>query len=286
MRNTLRQPFLEEGMKNIFVHRIREMDIFKDLGVSDKPIEYQEEYARMMSWVRSPERVVKNKSGIVTVKQVRLVQFVHIWYSVFHVQRRDLSECTFFEADFCFLNVDDIEYLYHLFRNMIIRKDNILAALDAVKRFMRIQVNYTYCYDFQLGIETNQRKVNMKKLDLSLENIDDYNLFTVLDKLKLGVVYKTSENKKRFSRISEIAKFSDGTLKVINMQLERKLKENKEKLKHGEKGMGKLLKIRTERIVDAIYDRFNFRRGIRNFESLLGIRQGRLSRWEWPNIQT
>ncbi|KAI3771103.1 hypothetical protein L6452_02259 [Arctium lappa] len=118
-------------------------------GVSYHPKEYQEEYARMMSWVRRLEKYVKNKSGIVIVKKVRLVKFQRIWYPVFHVQTRDLTECELSETEFAFLNVDDIEYLYPIFRNMTVRPENIIFALEAVKSFMRRQVNYTYCYDVE-----------------------------------------------------------------------------------------------------------------------------------------
>ncbi|KAI3735649.1 hypothetical protein L6452_15157 [Arctium lappa] len=255
------------------------MDIYKVQGVSHLPMEYQEEYVRLISWERKTEKYVKNKSGIVTVKQVRLRRFQKIWYPVFKVQRRDLTECEFSEADFQYLNVDDIEYLYHLFRNMTIGPENIISALEVVKRFMRRHVNYTYFNDFQHGIETNQKRVNMTKPNQELENIDSYDFFMIIEKPELGLIYKNGENKKRFLRISEIAKFLDGTIKVIKLQLNQRFKENEKKVKQGEKGFGKFDRLAFITVLDALEDIIHFRRGIRIFKSLLGIRQGSYSRW-------
>ncbi|KAI3692790.1 hypothetical protein L6452_32613 [Arctium lappa] len=242
MRNVLRASFLEEEMQKVFVHKLRMMDIYKVFGVINQPREYRIEYARYMSYRRKTEKYVKNKYGIVTVKEVRLRKFQRIW-------------------------------------NMTIRPGNIIFALEAVKRFMRRQINYTYCYDFQLGIETNQKKVNMIKPNLDLVDIDRYDLFTILEVPELGVVYKNGENKKRFFRVPEIAKFSNGILKVIRLQLNQRYKENEEKLKRGEKSMSKFYRLALVRVLDALEDKIHFRRGIRNFESLLGIRQGRFTRW-------
>ncbi|KAI3735695.1 hypothetical protein L6452_15203 [Arctium lappa] len=240
MGNALRVPFLEEEKNKIFVHRLRKLDIHKVLGVSHLPQEIQEEYARC-------------KEGILLTVNLQKLNFQH-------------------------LNVDDIEY-YHLFRNMTIRPQNIVFALEAVKRFMRRHVNYTYCYDFQLVIETNQKRVNMTKPNLELEDLENYDLFTVIDQPELGVVYRNGENKKRFLRISEIAKFLDGTLKVVRLQLNHRLKENEKKVQTGEKGLGKFDRLALIRVLDALDDQLHFRRGIRIFESLLGIRQGSYSRW-------
>ncbi|KAI3770835.1 hypothetical protein L6452_01980 [Arctium lappa] len=177
------------------------------------------------------EHAVKNKSGIVTIKEVRLKKFFKIWYGDFHVQRRDMSERIFTEADFQFLNVDDLKHMYHLFRTMAIRKENIIFTLEAIKRFMRRHIFYTYFYDFQLGIETNQKKVNMLKPNLTLSNIDNYDMFTVLEEPELG---------------------------------------------QGGEHLPRRVKLVMLRILEAIDDRIDFRRGIMRFESLLGIRDNRV----------
>ncbi|KAI3692870.1 hypothetical protein L6452_32695 [Arctium lappa] len=183
------------------------------------------------------------------------------------VHRRDLSECRFTEADFCFLSVDDLEYLYHHFKNMVIRRENIIFALESIKRFMRRHILYTCCYDFQLGIETNQKKVNMIKPNLTLSDIDNYDLFIVLEEPELGVVYKNSENEKKFFRVSEISKFSDGTLKVIRLQLDSRYKESERRRQLGEEHLPRRVKLVMLRILEVVDDRIEFRRGIRRFES-------------------
>ncbi|KAI3685744.1 hypothetical protein L6452_35002 [Arctium lappa] len=173
------------GDEKIFVHRIRRIDIYKVLGVSHLPMEYQEEYARLISWERKAKKYVKNKSGIVTLKQVRLRRFQKILYPVFKVQRRDLTESE---------------------------------------------------------LKQNQKRVNMTKPNLELEDIEIYDLFPTIEKPELGVIYKYGENKNRFLKISEIAKFLDGTM-VIKLLLNQRFKENEKKLKQGKKGHGKFNRL-------------------------------------------
>ncbi|KAI3685667.1 hypothetical protein L6452_34922 [Arctium lappa] len=142
----------------------------------------------MMNYLRKAQKEVKYMSKIVTVKEVRLKKFIRLWYSVSTVQRRNMLAYTFTKADFPNLNFDDLEHMYHLFREITIRKENITFSIESIKRFIRRHIYYTYWYDFQLGLETNQKSVNMLKLDMTIPDLEDYPLFTVLENPEFGVV--------------------------------------------------------------------------------------------------
>ncbi|KAI3677911.1 hypothetical protein L6452_37185 [Arctium lappa] len=125
---------------------------------------------------------------------------------MFVVQRQDTHLYTFSKASFHHLQIDDFEYMYNMFRDMMISKDNITYALEAIKRFLRRHINFSYCYDFQLGIETNQRKINLIKPNLKLPDLENYPLFTILQDPEFGIVYKNGQNVKWFLIFSEVAK--------------------------------------------------------------------------------
>ncbi|KAI3677964.1 hypothetical protein L6452_37238 [Arctium lappa] len=112
---------------------------------------------------------------------------------------------TFSEADFHYLSVDDLKYMYHELRNMVIRKENITFALETIKRFVRRHIYYTYCYDFQLQLRSRHAESERQR-------------FAAGDRLPRRDI------------------------------------------------------IVMERALDVLDDRIEFRKGIRRFESLLGIK--------------
>ena len=111
--------------------------------------------------------------------------------------------------------MDDFEVIYHEIRRRTIRPHDVIIALNAIDRFMRRQIKYSYVTDFQLGCESNQKKVNLIKPNQQLPDIENFPLFLILEEPEFGIVYQNAKKKKCFMRFDEIQKFSDGTIKMI-----------------------------------------------------------------------
>jgi len=134
---------------------------------------------------------------------------------------------------------------------------------------MRRQVKYSYISDFQIGCESNQRKINLLKPNQHLPEIENFPVFIILEEPEFGIVYQNANQEKCFLRFEEVQKYSDGTLKMIRMRLNNKLevdKKAKEKIEQIEKDL--ILKA-----LQLIQDRLDFRNTIRRFETYFGIRK-------------
>ncbi|KAI3729432.1 hypothetical protein L6452_18090 [Arctium lappa] len=240
IRKSIRVPFLEESIK-IFVKELIKIDPCKLYGVIDKPLDYQRNY---MKFVENFSRTkgYANRPGILQIKEVRIKNYIVVWYQEFDVQRRDLQESTFSEADFENLNIADLEFIYHEFRRRTVRPRAVVFALEAVKR--------------------------------------DLEFLTPVVTPELGVIYVNTEtHKEQFMRASEVEKFSDGTLKMVLRELEEKHKHSEmRRLEMGEH-MPKSDRIAMERMIRAIRDRIEFREGISRFESFLDMRIKSFRRW-------
>ena len=98
---------------------------------------------------------------------------------------------------------------------------------------MRRQVKYSYISNFQIGCESNQRKINLLKPNQHLSKIKNFAVFIILEEPEFGIVYQNANKEKCFMGFEEVQKYSDGTLKLIRMRLNNKLevdKKEKEKM--------------------------------------------------------
>ncbi|KAI3729534.1 hypothetical protein L6452_18195 [Arctium lappa] len=187
---------------------------------------------------------------------------------------------TFNEADFANIHLWDIEFMYHDFRDRTIRHPEIVFALDTIKRFIRRHIYHTYRYDFQLGIETNQKRINLLKTDMTHPLLEDIPLYTVVRELELGVVYENEHKKKqRIMRAAEIPKYSDGTLEDVRKTLQSKYEESEKKRLAENDHMPRLERIFIEVVISAIKNKVRFRQAIRRFEGYLGIRRTCMKKW-------
>ncbi|GKC36572.1 hypothetical protein Tco_1048956, partial [Tanacetum coccineum] len=72
-------------------------------------------------------------------------------------------------------------------------------------------------YDFQLGIESYQMKVNLIAPTLKFPGIEEHAPYTIVDEPQMGLIYLNSKDEKRVMYLEEIIKFCDATLeKVLN----------------------------------------------------------------------
>ncbi|KAI3758568.1 hypothetical protein L6452_06135 [Arctium lappa] len=124
-----------------------------------------------------------------------------------------------------------------------------------------------------MAAESFQPVVNLLRPNCSLPDIDSYSLFTIFQDPH-GVVYRNASGQKCFLRFEEISHYSDGTLKVIRLQLDQKLKDV----------VRRFMETRTSRIqitndeiqllrnaLDKINERLNFRSTLRRLEVLIGL---------------
>ncbi|KAI3770544.1 hypothetical protein L6452_01680 [Arctium lappa] len=240
MASRLRTAFLEDTQRNIFVSRRRPINIYAILGVEKEEEAYQYEYLMLIKCQRSRNDSVSSPHLIVRVISVTINKLVNIWYPEFVVERRDCNRYTFSEADFSDLSMDDIEFLFDHFRNLYHRTQDISQDLFAIK---------------------------------SLPDLDSYLLFTVVQD-PYGVVYKNGSNQKCFLRFEEIAHYSDGTLKMIKLQLEQRLKEAQRRFleTRSKSFLVDNEEIRLlKRTLNTIHERLNLRSTLRRLEVLVGL---------------
>ncbi|GJY02256.1 hypothetical protein Tco_0360408 [Tanacetum coccineum] len=105
------------------------------------------------------------------------------------VMRENNKPDSFSEADFKYLNKNDIEDLYYLCRN---RKVNYRETklMNSLITFIRSRVIWERVHDFQLGIESYQIKINLTAPTLTFPEIVkfcDATLENVLKEVKLKI---------------------------------------------------------------------------------------------------
>ncbi|GJY93452.1 hypothetical protein Tco_0509234 [Tanacetum coccineum] len=123
---------------------------------------------------------------------------------------------SFFEADFKYLNKNDIEDLYYLCRSKEIDNRKI-KLMNSLVTFIRSCVIWERVHDFQLGIESYQMKVNLIAPTLTFFGIEEHAPYSIVDEPQTGLIYLNSQDEKRVMYLVEIVKFCDTTLeKVLN----------------------------------------------------------------------
>ncbi|GJS46059.1 hypothetical protein Tco_0596180 [Tanacetum coccineum] len=158
------------------------------------------------------------------IKEVRRYHF-----EALNVRRSDDKEYEFSYADLPRLSVNDVEDMYllqvqdklhHLPLEFV--KDFNISLLMVIRR----TVIKNRVEDIQLGLESYQRTLNLTKPIMFFKGIDQRIPFTMAATHK-GVAYLNQYNIKSLMKLSEVKKFSDGTLSSKEM-----LKKIDEILKH------------------------------------------------------
>ncbi|GKC96519.1 hypothetical protein Tco_1161961, partial [Tanacetum coccineum] len=96
------------------------------------------------------------------------------------------------EADFKYLNKNDIEDIYYLFLNKKVKlRENKL--LNSLMTFIRSRVIWERVHDFQLGIESYQITINLTAQTLIFHGIDALDPYFIVDKPTTGLIYLNSK---------------------------------------------------------------------------------------------
>nr|GEW13255.1 hypothetical protein [Tanacetum cinerariifolium] len=102
----------------------------------------------------------------------------------------------------------------HKFITEIIVPDYAETGLS-LSIFIKSLVIWERVYDFQLGIESYQQKVNLTAPTISFPRIEEFEMFSIIYEHVHGIIYKNSKKEKRMMRHSEIHKFCDATLNRV-----------------------------------------------------------------------
>ncbi|GKD35674.1 hypothetical protein Tco_1251183 [Tanacetum coccineum] len=142
------------------------------------------------------------------------------------VMRANDKPNSFSEADFKYLNKNDIEDLYYLCRSKEIDNQKV-KLMNSLIMFIRSCVIWERVHDFQLGIESYQMKVNLTAPTLTFPGIEEHAPYTIVDKPQMGLIYLNSKDEKRVMYLEEIVKFCDATLEKVLNEVKLRMFESK-----------------------------------------------------------
>ncbi|GJV50036.1 hypothetical protein Tco_1440248 [Tanacetum coccineum] len=140
--------------------------------------------------------------------------------------RENNKPSSFSEADFKYLNKNDIEDMYYLCLNKKVNYHE-KKLLNSLLTFIRSCVIWKRVLDFQLGIESYQFKINLTAPTLIFPSIEECNPFSIVDKPTTSLIYLNSKNEKRFMDLEELLKFCDATRKKVQKEVKMKIFKTK-----------------------------------------------------------
>nr|GEW10823.1 ribonuclease H [Tanacetum cinerariifolium] len=86
-------------------------------------------------------------------------------------------------------------------------------------------IRWERVYDFQLGIESYQIKINLTSPTLIFPGIKECDPFSIVDKPTTSLIYLNIENEKRVIYLGELSKFCDATLEKVLKEVKLKIFE-------------------------------------------------------------
>ncbi|GJW27844.1 retrovirus-related pol polyprotein from transposon TNT 1-94 [Tanacetum coccineum] len=165
----------------------------------------------------------------------------HWWFNhqKFYIDRHTAeSSRKVVRTHMCILSVVRIKaysrYGYNYLKEITLRKADHQEYTIAEKDFKNLYPSNfedLNCFlkrveDFQLGIESYQKQLNLTKPGWDATGFEFKHDYTIIDSPH-AVVFPVSNNKRKIMRFNEIYKFSDGTLTNIMEALDYKVKEYK-----------------------------------------------------------
>ncbi|GJS63520.1 hypothetical protein Tco_0678084 [Tanacetum coccineum] len=142
------------------------------------------------------------------------------------VRRDDDILYKFKEGDIYRLRIQDIEDMLLLIVQGKLTNLNVeerLAFNVSLRMFTRSVVIQRRLEDLQLGVERDQKKLNLTKPDTYRSNLRRRDAYTPYSDPRV-FIYENKDKKNRLMRIDELHKFSDGTLDDVRTALNDRLK--------------------------------------------------------------
>ncbi|GJZ04642.1 hypothetical protein Tco_0537917 [Tanacetum coccineum] len=138
------------------------------------------------------------------------------------MMRENDKPSSFFEADFKYLNKNDIEDLYYLCRDKKVNfHENKLK--NSLITFIMSCVIWERVHDFQLGIQSYQIRVNLTAPTLTFPGIEAHDPYSIIDKPNTCLIYLNSKGEKRVMYLAEIVKLCDVTLERVLKEVKLKI---------------------------------------------------------------
>ncbi|GKE14168.1 hypothetical protein Tco_1421745, partial [Tanacetum coccineum] len=194
----------EEKKYILSIHKIH-AECFLEVDLEEK----------MNPWVRKEFKTFNEEAWITEVVRITTDQphGLDFMEQIIMMRKNDKPD-SFSEADFKYLNKNDIEDLYYLFRNKKVnyRETKLMNSLIT---FIRSRVICERVHDFQLGIKSYQIKVNLITPTLTFPGIEAHESYSIVDKPSTCLIYLNNKNKKRVMYLTMILKFCDATLEKV-----------------------------------------------------------------------
>ncbi|GJS02570.1 hypothetical protein Tco_0319078 [Tanacetum coccineum] len=166
-------------------------------------------------YVYSRHRII----GVTSLKIMKWFGYSHLEEII--VRRQDDQLYKFREGDFKRLRRQDIEDMLLLLVQGKLANLNLeerYALNVALQIFTRRIVIQECVEDLQLGVESYQKKINLKKPDTYRSDLRRMTAYTAYPDIQ-GIIYEDEMSKKRLMRTDELHKFSDGTLNHVRTAL-------------------------------------------------------------------
>ncbi|GJX55089.1 hypothetical protein Tco_0284986 [Tanacetum coccineum] len=163
---------------------------------------------------RRPKEEIYSNSKIVQVIKTYW-ELGHEHKFITEIVARRANDCivSITEPDYKNLNKNDIKDMYLLIVNNKVHDYANIGFLWSLSVFIRSSVIWERVYDFQLGIESYQQKINLTTPVITFLGIKEYDAFSIVYEPIHGIIYTNSKKEKRVMRHSEIHKFCDAILR-------------------------------------------------------------------------
>ncbi|GKD22758.1 hypothetical protein Tco_1224461 [Tanacetum coccineum] len=175
------------------------------------------------------EEVYLNLKIVQVIKTIGESGHEHMFVPEIIARRANGSIVSITKPDYKNLNKNDIEDMYLLCINGKVDDYAETELLWSLSVFIRSTMIWERVYDFQLGVESYQPKVNLTAPTITFPGIEKKNMFSIINEQKYGIIYKNNKKEKKVMGHQEIHKFCDATLKRV---LEG-LKSYNNDVKHG-----------------------------------------------------
>nr|GEY39004.1 hypothetical protein [Tanacetum cinerariifolium] len=165
---------------------------------------------------------INNDLEYVKVTHVKVMKWYdYIYLEEIIIRREDQQLYKFKECDFSRLNLRDIEDLLLLLvqKKISNKKKYVIFDLNVtLQMFTRRVVILKRVEDLQLGVKSNQKKLNITRPETFRSNITKMTPYTTYNNLK-GIRYQDKFKRNRMMSPDELYKFCDGTLTSVRQVL-------------------------------------------------------------------
>nr|GEW28000.1 hypothetical protein [Tanacetum cinerariifolium] len=115
----------------------------------------------------------------------------------------------------------DQGYGQEYIKEIMVKRADETRLLKSLIVFIRSCVVWEKVYDYQLGLENYQVKVNLTTPNLIFHGIEEHKLYTITSLPFVGLIYENKKKEKRIMEVDEIPNFYDATLKGVLKEVKK-----------------------------------------------------------------